>query len=186
MWIDTANAGDSRLTYAPLTMARTPLFARCARYRSSVYTSAMSAPARFETGPITPADWHNASWLAAKDTTPTQFRFEFELATAPEWARVYVASPGCTAVLLNGQTPKVDLRGICKRTPPPSLYCNYGTLLPPRPRHRLHPFIRPPLRLSFLRTHARPRSGCTQARGWSTPSASLATCGTKPTTSPLQ
>ena len=77
----------------------------------------MSAPSRFETGPITAADWHNASWLGGvkvDTTTPNQFRLEFELATAAKWARFYVASAGCAAVLANGQTPKADLRGICK------------------------------------------------------------------------
>ena len=29
------------------------------------------------------------------------------------WARAYVAAPGCATVFLNGQTPKVDTRGVC-------------------------------------------------------------------------
>ena len=68
----------------------------------------------FETGPITPADWHNASWLAAAVDRPNQYRFEFEVpAGGVGRARAYVASPGCASVLVNGQLPAVDLRGIC-------------------------------------------------------------------------
>ena len=77
-------------------------------------TSALSAPSQFETGPISPADWQNASWLgSAGASAPNQFRFEFELSETAKWARVYVASGGCAAVLVNGKVPKVDLRGIC-------------------------------------------------------------------------
>ena len=60
-----------------------------------------------------PTDWQNATWLASAHGTG-QFRFEFDIgAGSVEWARAYVASPGCAAVELNGQSPKVNFRGIC-------------------------------------------------------------------------
>ena len=35
-----------------------------------------AAESFFETGPITSADWHNASWLTAAAGRPNQYRFE--------------------------------------------------------------------------------------------------------------
>ena len=57
------------------------------------------------------ADWHGASWLFGF----AQARFEFRLpaAGAIEWARLYVASPGCARPTVNGRVPEPDLRGIC-------------------------------------------------------------------------
>jgi hypothetical protein len=79
----------------------------------AIVRSSPSKLSRFETGPISSGDWHNASWLGTEDPATNQFRFEFDLHAAAKWARVYVASAGCAAVMVNGQTPSVDLRGIC-------------------------------------------------------------------------
>lgn len=74
--------------------------------------SSLSPPAvsTFETGPMAAADWHNASWLFGFP----QARFEFQLPTADaiDWARLYIASPGCTRPTVNGRVPKPNLRGM--------------------------------------------------------------------------
>lgn len=89
------------------------------QYRWTVqWASASSAPSlsppaasTFETGPMSAIDWHGASWLFGY----AQARFEFQLPAAGdiEWARLYVASPGCTRPTVNGRVPEPDLRGIC-------------------------------------------------------------------------
>ena len=64
----------------------------------------------FETGPMSDDDWHNASWLFGFP----QARFEFRIpgTGAIDWARLYIASPGCTRPTVNGRVPKPDLRGM--------------------------------------------------------------------------
>lgn len=96
------------------------------QYRWTVqWASASSAPSlsppaasTFETGPMSAIDWHGASWLFGY----AQARFEFQLPAAGdiEWARLYVASPGCTRPTVNGRVPEPDLRGICPWVVTPS------------------------------------------------------------------
>ena len=76
-------------------------------------------------------DWQNATWLADPHG-PGQFRFEFDVGGGSvEWARAYVASPGCAAVEINGQSPKVNFRGICP-------WVVSGAGVHPRTRYQTH------------------------------------------------
>lgn len=107
------NSG-SVATQSPALLYTGPDLLPFAQYRWEVEVNATAAglgtlvsaaaTARFETGPITAKDWGNASWIGSHKDGPDQFRFEFDLpAGTVEWARVYVASAGCAAVLVNSQ-----------------------------------------------------------------------------------
>lgn len=68
------------------------------------------ATSTFETGPMSMSDWHGAAWLSGG----TQLRAAFNVKSRDvARARVYVAAPGCHALLVNGATPQPDLRGVC-------------------------------------------------------------------------
>jgi hypothetical protein len=93
-----------------------PMLTPFGRYSWSVEWQAtgghrsVRATSTFETGPMSMQDWHGAAWLSGGTQLRTKFDVVAENVTR---ARVYVAAPGCHALLVNGATPQPDLRGVC-------------------------------------------------------------------------
>jgi hypothetical protein len=119
---DVASAACSQIVYNGPPLSPFTRYIWTAQWTSDAAGAARSAAetGRFETGPMADADWRDASWSAGR--TQTQLRLGNITVPATStggaaaeiaYARVYVASPGCHVLEVNGAVPAPDLRGVC-------------------------------------------------------------------------
>lgn len=121
---NVASQSCSDISYGGTALEPFQRYLWTAEWTSSTGVLSAVASASFETGPMAPVDWQNATALQGAGR---QYRLDLELPESPVWARAYVAAAGCHHLEVNGLVPVPDLRGICPWAVDPNKDVRYMT-----------------------------------------------------------